>query len=631
MSPPQPLMIPFDTPLKSRLSNESNLAQQLLQITNQKGPFRNLTEQSILAEDSGYDVDASERQTEFQKTEDTAQQRLERLWASKESMTKQWSRGLDELLTSLDFLSLLISKQSAAARASISDGLQAQKVPAGSLEAKVIQAQTPLTSKVQRDAQVAQGWKTKGFESAHAKFTAASVRLKKEAEREALFWAETARLQEDGWKISRHPRDSKAVGIHIGMEASAPHFKARGFDILRQDDDGSVHLDQSGLSNSQKRLHIAVERQGRICGSAISNVAVESTSSSTSKSAALARDSLLEEELFYEASREARLISSQDITTRAEAIAFSLDQELKVILSYATQVPQNALQTQSHDAIAQGIRICLKSLFIDALESKHQSRTKRPSPMTTKPRSTPELSILRPLVTSTRHQAAIYSVKKQFLALFLDSFRQTGLQLNFETKSASGEDGHTNGQGKLPALLSHSNKTDLLLALPDDRKVSIHIESSLDPPIYGIRYQIEPVDFGYVKVARLSLSSEDTFLEAVGRILSLSVVNVIRTGSTPVDGSWEVKMAQKGEMVFIRLGQKRVVLLRARVQVLRGMVSLSVCSKAKDLETGGAGGVVMWSWSAGRTNVTGNTEDMGIPGQQADKLSLLEVVSRLSS
>ncbi|RMZ82901.1 hypothetical protein DV737_g1936, partial [Chaetothyriales sp. CBS 132003] len=623
-------MIPFDNSLESRLSSEPTLAQQLLQITNQKGQFRNLTEQSILAEDSGDDAGASERQPELEQSEDAAQQRLERLWASKESMQKQWSRGLDELLTSLDFLSLLISKQSAAARAGISDGLQAQKVPVGSLEAKLIQAQAPLTSKVQRDAQVARRWKAKGFESAHSKFTAASARLKKEAEREALFWAETARLQEDGWKISRHPRDSKAVGIHIGMEASAPHFRTRGFDILRQDDDGIVYLDHSGLSNPQKRLHVAIERQGRICGSAISNVAVASTSNSTSESAALARDSLLEEELFYEASREARLISNQGISTRAQTIAFSLDQQSKVILSYVTHVPQTALPTQSYDAIAQGIRICLKSLFIESLESKQQSRTKRPSPMTTRPRSTPELAILRPLIASTRHQAAIYSIQKQFMTLFLEPFRQTGLHLDFETKPTSGESGRINGQGKLPALLSHPNRNDSLVTLPDDRKVSIYIESSLDPPIYGTRYQTESVDFGYAKVARLSLGSEDTFLEAVRRILSLSVVNVIRTESTPVDGSWEVKMAQKGEMAFIRLGHKGVASLRARVQVLQGMVSLSVSSNAKDLETGRTA-VVMWSWSAGRTNVTGNTEDVGIPRQQADKLSLLEVVSRLTS
>ncbi|RMZ80619.1 hypothetical protein DV738_g2560, partial [Chaetothyriales sp. CBS 135597] len=630
MTPPQPLRIPFDTALDSHLSSESTIAEKLLQITNQTGPFRHLTEQRILDEDSGYDAGAPERQTALEKTEDAVQQRLEKLWASKESITKEWSRGLDELLTSLDFLSLLISKQSAAARAGISEGLQAQKVPAGSLEAKVVQAQTPLTATVKRDAQVARGWKAKGFESAHAKFTAASERLKTEAEREALFWAETARLQEDGWKISRHPRDSKAIGIHIGMDASAPHFKTRGFDILRQDDDGTVYLNQSAVSSSRKKLQIAIERHGRISGSAISNVTATATSSRTSESAALARDSLLEEELFHEASREALLLSNQDVTTRAQAIVFNLDQESKVILSYSTVGAHTALQTQNDDAIAHGIQICLKSSFIEALEHRQQSRMKKPSPITTRPRPTPELSILRPLITTMRHRLTIYSLQKQFLVLFREPFQQAGLSLGFETLPISRGNGQINGDVKLPTLLSNSNSNGLLLKLPGGKTVSIQIESSLDAPIYGTRYETDSVDFGYAKVARLSLNSEDTFLEAVRRILGLSVVNVITTASTPV-GNWEVKMAQKGEMAFIRSGgEKRISALRARIQVLRGTVSLSVSAHAKDLEAGRAG-VAVWSWSARRTTVAGNTEDVGIPGQQADKLSLLEVVSQLTS
>ncbi|RMD41900.1 hypothetical protein DV735_g3234, partial [Chaetothyriales sp. CBS 134920] len=512
--PPQPLMIPFDTPVESHLSSESDLAEKLLQITNQKGPFRQLTEQSILAGDSSYDSGSPERQTAVDKTEDAVQQRLERLWASKESITKEWSRGLDELLTSLDFLSLLISKQSVAARAGTSDGLRAQKVPAGSLEAKVIQAQTPLIATVKKEAQVARGWKAKGFESAHAKFTAASERLKKEAEREALFWAETARLQEDGWKISRHPRDSKAIGIHIGMDASAPQFKARGFDFLRQDDDGTVYLNQSGVTSSRKKLQIAIERHGRISGSAISNLMTGSTTSKTSESAALARDSLLEDELFYEASREARLLSNQDITTRAQAIIFKLDQESKVILSYSTPGPQTTLQIQSDEDIAQGILLCLKSLFIEALEHRQQSRMKKPGPITTTARSIPELSVLRPLITTIRHQSAVYSLQKQLLVLFQEPFRQAGLPLGFEILPISRQTGSITGDEKLHTLLSTSTRNDSLLILPDDRKVAIQIESSLDPPIYGTRYETEPVDFGYAKVARLSLNSEDAFLEA---------------------------------------------------------------------------------------------------------------------
>ena len=93
MANTQTLTIPFHLPSNNKpASSVSDLGKTVSQIIAQKGPFREVTEHSILADDSDKEDAAS--QYDDSSLEDevdvTPQKRQEKLWASKTAMIEHW-------------------------------------------------------------------------------------------------------------------------------------------------------------------------------------------------------------------------------------------------------------------------------------------------------------------------------------------------------------------------------------------------------------------------------------------------------------------------------------------------------------------------------------------------------------
>jgi mediator of RNA polymerase II transcription subunit 17, fungi type len=627
MASSRTLTIPFHAPSdNSARVNQSDLSKKIAQIIDQKGHFRDVTEQSLIHEGSDENDNASDHDVALEATKEdlTPEKRQEKIRASKQTMFAQYQEGFNEVLTILDFVNLLISKQSAPARADMSDILQSSEVKPGSFEPKVIRPPEPLPAKTQQEGEVSVGWRSKGYETASKRFSAASERLKKEAERETSFWAQAAMLIQQGWKISRHPRDAKAMGVHFGLAESAPQFRNRGTALLRQTEDGKVYLDRPTSSETSKRLRITVYRKGRQTGSHVTMIHSPDEELNIKQQVATARDDLINQELFHEMSREARLITNQGVVARTEGISFDIGQDRKVSISYDRPRVEHH-RTDEDDQLAYYIHLCVRSLLLGAHRDNLRRRSRTPHPMSTRPIATPEYYILRPLISSLRHSINTKHVISRLRQTLLVPLERAGIIARLE--GPHGIDGSSTVDNDSTMLLSVGTVVSCFtLNIPSVEKIDVRIRSYMGQPIYGTSYETARIDFSFARISETTYSDPTLFLEATSRLLLLALVK-LTTNTSPSSRTWEVTMAQKGELSLVAKTSRKA-LLRVRIQAQASTLILKALPAIGEDERRDS--TLVWTWNRTGSYVAGDTERIGLDKEKA-KLPFAEVISLLSS
>lgn len=122
-----------------------------------------------------------------------------------------------ETLYALDFVSLLLSKDTPRqAEISMSPHLK-QTVPMGSLGLDMTRLPQPSESE-KRDAElVSQGWKLEGLTSMADSLLRSATRLEKEMEQETRYWEQVLAVKKAGWSICRLPRKRHTLGVRYGF------------------------------------------------------------------------------------------------------------------------------------------------------------------------------------------------------------------------------------------------------------------------------------------------------------------------------------------------------------------------------------------------------------------------------
>lgn len=135
-----------------------------------------------------------------------------------------------ETLYALDFVSLLLSKETPRqAEISMSQHLR-QSVPIGSLGVGIIRQPQPSGTE-KRDAKlVSQGWKLQGLTSAADSLLRSATRLEIEMEQETRYWEQVLAVKEQGWSICRLPRDRHTLGVRYGF-AEGKHQHVSSFAV----------------------------------------------------------------------------------------------------------------------------------------------------------------------------------------------------------------------------------------------------------------------------------------------------------------------------------------------------------------------------------------------------------------
>jgi mediator of RNA polymerase II transcription subunit 17 len=117
----------------------------------------------------------------------------------------------------VDFVSLLLSKDTPRqAETSMSPFLK-QIAPLGSLNAEIVNPPPKPDSFTKDVSAVSRGWRIQNFNGAANKLLQAASRLETEVASETRYWNEVLTVKEKGWKISRLPRERQALGVQYGF------------------------------------------------------------------------------------------------------------------------------------------------------------------------------------------------------------------------------------------------------------------------------------------------------------------------------------------------------------------------------------------------------------------------------
>ena len=182
------------------------------------------------------------------------------------------------------------------------------------------------------------------------------------------------------------------------------------------DKDGSIVLDPN-LSLKPKTLRVRVSENGKIIGSSqlpmdgvVEGLAVE-------KSIRLARDSLLEEELYYEMSLETRQLLPYGVRLRDSIISVaapkatgnSADRELLIdCIPRDDRIPDG--QEHTYDWLAHNVAEALRLLLTHEHSMRLYRRTQLPPPLTSRKQEKKSPPLLRTLLAILHHLQSVDSL-----------------------------------------------------------------------------------------------------------------------------------------------------------------------------------------------------------------------------
>ncbi|KAL4769123.1 mediator of RNA polymerase II transcription subunit 17 [Aspergillus nidulans var. acristatus] len=399
-------------PIREKRDRPDSLPREIAQINAQWGSFRELSEAKLrekIEEDKHKDNWEEDDEGDKDSTDLETSEQLDQLYKRRAEIIQFALQAHMEASFALDFVSLLLSKhQPRQAETSMSPFLKSA-APLGSLNSEVVNPPPRPDSTLKDIKSVARGWRLQNFNSAANKLLNAGSRLETEVNSETKYWNEVLAVKEKGWKICRLPRESQALGVQYGFLEATPIFRDRGLAALRRTDDGSLFLDKGLIPLKSQGVRVRVRRGDRIVG--CSKVCRPPQDAESIESRILqARDTVFEEELFYEVMREARILGTQGVKTRQNLVQVPVTEEQEILLDLVDwdqdRDPEAADSTEQDvfaDAIAHSIRI----LLTYAHRQNLRRRTQPPPPLAPKRRPVPEYHILRPIMAYLQHKSHI--------------------------------------------------------------------------------------------------------------------------------------------------------------------------------------------------------------------------------
>lgn len=204
------------------------------------------------------------------------------------------------------------------------------------------------------------------------------------------------------------------------------------------DKDGSIILDPA-LALKPKILRVRISVDGKITGTSQISIDTELANQSLEKSIQLARDSLFEEELYYEMSLETRQLLAYGVEFRDSVIYVdapqmgSLSQNRKLLIDCVPRddpIPNN--QSREYDWLAKNIAESLRLLLAHEHSMRLYRRSQLPPPLTGKPREKQPPPLLRTLLAVLYHIEGVDSLHA-YLGFVAKTLRSAGLDVTLET------------------------------------------------------------------------------------------------------------------------------------------------------------------------------------------------------
>lgn len=204
------------------------------------------------------------------------------------------------------------------------------------------------------------------------------------------------------------------------------------------DKDGSIILDPA-LALKPKILRVRISIDGKITGTSQIPIDSELASQSLEKSIQLARDSLFEEELYYEMSLETRQLLAYGVEFRDSVIHVDAPQtggQLQTRKLLIDCVPRDdpipSSQSHEHDWLARNIAEALRLLLAHEHSMRLYRRSQLPPPLTGRTREKQSPPLLRTLLAVLHHIEGVDSLHV-YLASVANTLRSAGLDVTLDT------------------------------------------------------------------------------------------------------------------------------------------------------------------------------------------------------
>ncbi|KAF1933072.1 uncharacterized protein M421DRAFT_1633 [Didymella exigua CBS 183.55] len=438
-------------------SSRDVVLQKIEQLAAERGHLRNITEQSLQAEiDAGKDAlddakDSSEGGDEEKKPL-TFEERRDEIIKMQWEMSTHLEFARFSAANALDLISLVLSADpnkrapSSFSQTFRTEGLD-KGLPFGSMglaredhKFDVVRApeQQRRDEQQKRQDLVAKAARLEALDAATDEILKAAKNLEKEVRKETKYWQEIVSISDKGWPIHRTRSDKLPApfAVRYGFPEASPHFKARGSAPLRMDNDGGIVLDPN-LALKPKTLRIRVIEGGEITGSSQRPVETTGEGLAVEKSIRLARDSLLEEELFHEMGLETRQLLPYGVRLRDSVITVdapgtdtSVRQLLIDCIPREDKIPER--KDHTYDWLAQATAEALRLLLTHEHSMRLYRRTQLPPPLTSRQPEKKSPPLLRTLLAMLHHLHNVDSLFS-YLSTVSNTLSSAGLEAPLET------------------------------------------------------------------------------------------------------------------------------------------------------------------------------------------------------
>ncbi|KAM0703394.1 hypothetical protein Q7P35_009333 [Cladosporium inversicolor] len=402
-----------------------NIIDVLARVQVERGQlFRNITESSLqeeIAADGAFSPDQSTSDDEDgeaernESTKDGKPVSREELQRAKFDMMQQVGIAHNEIMMALDFVSLLETEHATQAQHTMSQALK-DSVPPKTLGTDIWAHMPVDEAKQAQDRVLARNVKMRSLQRSADDILGAAKRLEDNVRKETQFWDQMLSISGKGWSICRIPR-TKRLGVRYGFSESASEFSGRNIAALNSNSDGSISLER-GFGSKPTGLRVSVVRDGQVVGK--SYLPSTSDDSETTLEARIrhARDSIFDEELFREMTRESRTMSSMGVTMRGQTIRLptvgddgSDSTEILLDLVPLDQETGSQINTANpDDAVAQAMALAARLILSQAHREKLDKRSEVPLPMAERNEEKAIMSILKPLITFSLHKSSLHAV-----------------------------------------------------------------------------------------------------------------------------------------------------------------------------------------------------------------------------
>lgn len=329
-----------------------------------------------------------------------------------------------------------------------------------------------------------------------------------------------------------------------------------------------MRLDEGLIPSKARYVRVRVMHNGKLSGYSKPTRSALNDNWTIESRILQARDTVYEEELFYELIREARAIASFGVTTRQNLIKVPASDELEILLDLVDADEDNSQPehdiTQRGTTLAEGLAHTIRILLAYAHRQNLRRRTQLPPPLTPKARSVPEHHLLRPALAYIQHMSNVHWLQSLLKDLF-GVLQSAGLDpppytANVFSTGRQGSSGAPIVETLVGKFLTPFESTFSGNLMTPRGSFSITIRTNLSSPPFGTSFD---VSFNMPKYPDLKspghLSQKEEVEAAITHLLLLDIVFTISSNGSAksecdkdvqTNHTWEAVYPQHGELLL---------------------------------------------------------------------------------